>query len=160
MAQPSGGGLSGSVSSNVTIAKKGIAISILDELGISQRENNFQLRTKALAEPLVYAKERAAQVDIMKSRVTATFESVRTDLETSGLPISKILELAQNAADATYQTELAVLEVRFPSGSNDAAQQSAGKNSFPGMSAASKAAPKPRAAPAKPRKSRAKKAAA
>ena len=161
MAQPSGGGLSGSVSSNVTIAKKGIAISILDELGISQRENNFQLRTKALAEPLVYAKERAAQVDIMKGRVTATYDSVRADLENSGLAIGKILELAQNAADATYQTELAVLEVRFPSGSNDAAQQSAGKNSFPGMAAApkAKAAPKPRAA-AKPRKSRAKAAVA
>ena len=149
-------GLSGSVSANTTVAKKGIAISILDELGISQKENNFQLRTKALAEPLVYAKERASQVDILKGRVTATYDSVRADLENSGLAISKILDLAKNAADATYQTELAVLEVRFPSGSNDAAQQSAGKNSFPGMAA--KAPPKPRAAP-KPRKSRAKKAA-
>ena len=159
MSAPSGG-LSGTVSANATVAKKGLAISILDELGISQRENNFQLRTRALAEPLVYAKERAAQVDIMKGRVTATYDSVRTDLETSGLSIAKILELAENAADATYQTELAVLEVRFPSGSNDAAQQAAGKNSFPGMttSAQAKPAPKPRAAP-KPRKSRAKKAA-
>ena len=155
------GGLSGTVSANATIAKKGLSIDILNELGISQKENNFQLRTRALAEPLKYAAEREKQVDIMKARVTATYDSVRADLENSGLSIGKILELAQNAADATYQTELAVLEVRFPSGSNDAAQQSAGKNSFPGMTAApkAKAAAKPRAAP-KPRKSRAKAAVA
>ena len=159
MSAPSGG-LSGAVSANTTVAKKGIAINILDELGLSSKEANFLSRTRALAEPLVYAAQREKQVDIMKGRITATYDSVRADLENSGLSIGKILELAQNAADATYQTELAVLEVRFPSGSNDAAQQSAGKNSFPGMAAVpkAKAAPKPRAA-AKPRKSRAKKAA-
>ena len=157
----SSGGLSGTVASNATVAKKGIAINILDELGISEKENNFYSRTRALATPLDYAKEREKQVTILKDRVTATYDSVRADLENSGLAISKILELAQNAADATYMTELAVLEVRFPSSSNDAAQQSAGKSSFPGMASATKAKPaaKPRA-PAKPRKSRAKAAVA
>ena len=159
MSQPSGG-LSGTVSANASIVKKGIAINILDELGISERENNFSSRTRALATPLDYAREREKQVVVMKDRVTATYDSVRADLENSGLAIAKILELAKNAADATYQTELAVLNVRFPSGSNDAAMQSFGKSSFPGMTDApkAKAAPKTRAAP-KPRKSRAKKAA-
>ena len=111
----------------------------------------------ALATPIDYAKDRDKQVVIMKDRVEATYDSVRKDLEKSGLPIARILELAQNAAEATYETERAVLEVRYPSGSNEAAMQSFGKSSFPGMTAATKAkaAPKPRA-PAQPRKSRAK----
>ena len=156
MSAPSGG-LSGTVSANTTVAKKGIAINILDEIGLSSKEANFLSRTRALAEPLKYAAQREKQVEIMKGRITATYESVRTDLEDSGLAIAKILELAQNAAEATYETEKAVLEVRFPSGSNDAAQQAVGKNSFPGMATSTQAkpAPKPRAAP-KPRKSRAK----
>ena len=153
MSQPSSG-LSGTVSANATVAKKGIAINILDEIGLSSKEANFLSRTRALAEPLKYAAEREKQVEIMKGRITATYDSVRTDLENSGLAIGKILELAQNAAEATYEIERAVMEVRFPSGSNDAAQQAVGKNSFPGLAAAPKAAPK-RAAP-KPRKSRAK----
>ena len=154
MSQPSSG-LSGTVSANATVAKKGIAINILDEIGLSSKEANFLSRTRALAEPLVYAAQRAAQVDIMRGRITATYDSVMADLETSGLAIGKILDLAKNAAEATYEIERAVLEVRFPSGANDAALQSVGKSSFPGLAAASKAAPKPRAA----RKSRAKKAA-
>ena len=154
-------GLSASVDANTTVSasKKGITIDILDELGVSTRENAFNMRTLALASPKDYAREREKQVEVMKERVTATYESVRKDLEKSGLSISKILELAQNAAAATLETERAVLEVRFPSGSNDAAMQSFGKSSFPGMTtgAKPKAAPKPRATPAKPRKSRAKK---
>ena len=153
MSAPSGG-LSGTVSANTTVAKKGIAINILDELGLSIKEANFLSRTRALAEPLKYAAEREKQVDIMRARITATYDSVMTDLENSGLAIGKILDLAKNAAEATYEIERAVLEVRYPSGANDAALQSVGKSSFPGMAAGPKAAPK-RAA-AKPRKSRAK----
>ena len=115
------------------------------------------MRTMALSEPKEYANERNKHFAVLEERVKATYENTRKELEKSGLPISKILELASNAAAATYSIEDAILETRFPSGSNEAAMQSFGKSSFPGMTAPVKprATAKPRAA-AKPRKSRAK----
>ena len=84
-------GLSASVDANTTVSasKKGITIDILDELGVSTRENEFNMRTLALASPKDYAREREVQVAIMKDRVTATYESVRKDLEKSVLPLAR-----------------------------------------------------------------------
>jgi hypothetical protein len=142
------GGLTGTVEANTTSAvKKGIEINILDELGITGRQTAFTQRTLALSDPAQYAKEREGRFTELTNRVAKTYEKVREELSKSGLPINEVLRLSSQAAKNVYDTENAILETQFPSGSNDAAMQAAEKKSFPGMIAQAA----PRRAPAKRR---------
>ena len=135
--------------------KKGIEINILDELGITGRQTAFNMRTLALSQPEVYAKERDKRFNISSKTVGDTYDKVRKELSVSGLSINEVLLLASQAAKNIYDTENAILEPQFPSGSNDAAMQSAGRSAFPGMLARPQAAP--RRAPAKRRATKKKK---
>jgi len=141
-----------SVSSAV---KKGIEINILDELGITGRQTAFNMRTLALSKPEKYAEEREKRFTVLAKTVSDTYDKVRAELSQSGLPINEVLRLASEASKNAYITENAILETQFPSGSNDAAMQSAGRSAFPGMLARPQAAP--RRAPAKRRATKKKK---
>ena len=150
MASRKRGGLAGVVEASGTTSavKKGIEINILDELGITGRQTAFTQRTLALSDPAEYARLREGRFTELTNRVAKTYEKVREELSKSGLPITcnEVLRLSSQAAKDVYDTENAILETQFPSGSNDAAMQAAGKTSFPGMIAQAARAPaKPRA---------------
>ena len=141
------------VSSASGAVKKGIEINILDELGITGRQTAFNMRTLALSKPEKYAEEREKRFVILAKTVEDTYDKVRKELSQSGLPINEVLRLASEASKNAYITENAILETQFPSGSNDAAMQSAGRSAFPGMLAR----PQVRRAPAKRRATKKKK---
>ena len=79
-------------------------------------------------------------------------------LRGSGLSSVEIQQMAIQAAASTYDTQHAILETDFPSGSTLVALQSEAKDSFPGMlSTPAITTPVPRRAPARKRKAVAKK---
>ena len=127
-------------------------LDILSELGINRAEKVFDQRVLALADPTQYKNDRQAQYAKLKTAVEDTYKKTMAELKASGLPSASIQQLAINAASNTYQSQNAILEADFPSGSTAVAMQSDGLYSFPGMlTAPAISMTKPRRAPAKRR---------
>ncbi len=59
-------------SSTSSAVKKGIEINILDELGITGRQTAFNMRTMALSQPEVYAREREKRFVVLAKTVSDT----------------------------------------------------------------------------------------
>ena len=127
-------------------------LDILSELGINRAEKVFDQRVLALADPTQYKNDRQAQYAKLKTAVEDTYKKTMGELKASGLPSASIQQLAINAASNTYQSQNAILEADFPSGSTAVAMQSDGQYSFPGMlTKPAISMTKPRRAPARRR---------
>ena len=131
-------------------------IDILSELGINRAEKIFDQRTLALTSPGDYKDDRNKQYAKLKTAVEETYKKTMEELKKSGLPSASIQQLAINAAASTYQSQNAILEADFPSGSTAIAMQALPKFAFPGMLEPVQAS-MPRRAPARRRASKKKK---
>ena len=138
----------------------GSKINILDELGITRQKKIFSQRTLALTDPEQYNRDRDWQFDKLATEVENVYKTTMAGLRGSGLSSVEIQQMAIQAAASTYDTQHAILETDFPSGSTLVALQSEAKDSFPGMLTAptiTAPAAAPRRAPARKRKAVAKK---
>lgn len=136
----------------------GSKINILDELGITRQKKIFSQRTLALVDPEQYNRDRDRQFDRLSIEVDNAYKTTMAGLRGSGLSSVEIQQMAIQAAASTYDTQHAILETDFPSGSTLVALQSEAKDSFPGMlSTPTITTPVPRRAPARKRKAVAKK---
>ena len=129
-----------------------VPIDILSELGINRAEKIFDQRTLALVDPAQYKTDRQGQYAKLKTAVEDAYTKTINELKASGLPSASVQQLAINAASNTYQSQNAILEADFPSGSTAVAMQSEAQYSFPGMlTPPAVSMTKPRRAPAKRR---------
>ena len=110
-----------------------VPIDILSELGINRAEKIFDQRTLALTEPAKYKTLRQAQYVKLKTAVEEAYTKTMTELKASGLPSASVQQLAINAASNTYQSQNAILEADFPSGSTAIAMQALPRFAFPGL---------------------------
>ena len=111
----------------------GSRINILDELGITRQQKIFAQRTLALVDPEVYQERRNKQFNRMAGEVESVYKTTMEGLRGSGLSSVDIQQMAIQAASSTYDTQHAILETDFPSGSTIVALQAEAKDSFPGM---------------------------
>jgi len=111
----------------------GSKINILDELGITRQQKIFTQRTLALTDPEKYSQDRDRQFNKLASEVDSVYKNTMAGLRGSGLSSVEIQQMAIQAASDTYDTQHAILETDFPSGSTIVALQAEAKDSFPGM---------------------------
>ena len=128
-------------------------LDILSALGINRAEKLFDQRTLALTSPGDYKDERNKQYAKLKTAVEDTYTKTMAELKKSGLPSASIQQLAINAAASTYQSQMAILEADFPSGSTAIAMQALPRFAFPGLPGEPQASMS-RRAPAKRRATR------
>jgi hypothetical protein len=133
-------------------------IDILDELGLTHTQKVYERRVEAVATPAAYNTARKTEWDKLTAAVKKAYDDTvaNAELISSGISLAARQELAVNASKMTYATQNAILEANFPSGAQAIALEASGRGQFPGTIGNSDAAPRRRAAPAKPRKSRAK----
>ena len=111
------GGLVSNIRSLAVPMGVGVNLDILSELGINRAQKVFDQRVLALSDPSDYKDERNKQYTKLKTAVKKSYDDTITELKSSCLPSATIQQLAINAAANTYQSQNAILEADFPSGS-------------------------------------------
>ena len=111
----------------------GSTLNVLDTLGITHAEKVYDQRIKALTKPQDYKDDRDKQLVKLKLAVGNVYADTMNDMLNTGLPYEAKQQLALHAAASSYQTQNAILESNFPSGSTAIAEQSFANKSFPGM---------------------------
>ena len=88
------------------------------DLGVTNAEKRRAARIQALTDPAAFDGARQAEVDKAKTAAATVFKNVADRLKAAGMGEADIKPIAMARAKSTLDTELAIVDLTFPSDSD------------------------------------------